>query len=145
MVRISLKLKQIPRLYTEFDENLDMPEASSRSELVLYLDHKNEFELFVLNNIISDIDLIVNTTSLGMKDNHNIEIDFDKSKTNLHVYDLIYNPQQTKLLIDAEMSGCTYQNGLDILVHQAAESFFIWHGIYPTINEEIFSIIRELK
>jgi shikimate dehydrogenase len=98
-----------------------------------------------INNIISDIDLIVNTTSLGMKDNHNIEIDFDKSKANLHVYDLIYNPQQTKLLIDAEMSGCTYQNGLDMLVHQAAESFFIWHGIYPTINEEIFSIIRELK
>ena len=55
LVRISLKLKQIPRLYTEFDENLDMPEASSRSELVLHLDHKNEFELFVLNNIISDI------------------------------------------------------------------------------------------
>lgn len=98
-----------------------------------------------INNIISDIDLIVNTTSLGMKDNHNIEIDFDKSKANLHVYDLIYNPQQTKLLIDAEMSGCTYQNGLDMLVHQAAESFFIWHGIYPTINEEIFSIIRKFK
>ena len=98
-----------------------------------------------LNSIIPNIDLIVNTTSLGMKDNHNLEIDFDKSKPNLHVYDLIYNPQQTKLLKDAEMSGCTFQNGLDMLVHQAALSFFIWHGIYPTINEEIFSIIRELK
>ena len=98
-----------------------------------------------VNDIISDIDVVVNTTSVGMNDNHKFEINFEKSKDNLHVYDLIYNPQQTKLLKDAEIKGCTFQNGLDMLVYQAAESFFIWHGIYPTINEEIFSIIRKFK
>ena len=98
-----------------------------------------------VNDIISDIDVIVNTTSVGMNDNHKFEINFEKSKDNLHVYDLIYNPQQTKLLKDAEIRGCTFQNGLDMLVYQAAESFFIWHGTHPTINEEIFSIIRKFK
>ena len=55
LVKISLKLRQFPRLYSEFDENIDMPEESSRSKIFLSLNCKNEFEKFVLNNIVPDI------------------------------------------------------------------------------------------
>ena len=94
---------------------------------------------------ISKFDLIVNTTSLGMEENKNLEIIFANAKSNLHVYDLIYNPYQTNLLKDAEANGLTFQNGLAMLVYQAAESFNIWHGIYPKIDDELFSIIGKSK
>ena len=94
---------------------------------------------------ISKFDLIVNTTSLGMEENKNLEIIFANAKPNLHVYDLIYNPYQTNLLRDAEVNGLTFQNGLAMLVYQAAESFNIWHGIYPKIDDELFSIIGKSK
>ena len=94
---------------------------------------------------ISKFDLIVNTTSLGMEENKNLEIIFENAKPNLHVYDLIYNPYQTNLLKDAEANGLTFQNGLAMLVYQAAESFNIWHGIYPKIDDELFSIIGKSK
>ena len=94
---------------------------------------------------ISKFDLIVNTTSLGMEENKNLEIIFANAKSNLHVYDLIYNTYQTNLLKDAEANGLTFQNGLAMLVYQAAESFNIWHGIYPKIDDELFSIIGKSK
>ena len=94
---------------------------------------------------ISKFDLIVNTTSLGMEENKNLEIIFANAKSNLHVYDLIYNPYQTNLLKDAEVNGLTFQNGLAMLVYQAAESFNIWHGIYPKIDDELFSVIGKSK
>ena len=94
---------------------------------------------------ISKFDLIVNTTSLGMEENKNLEIIFANAKSNLHVYDLIYNPYQTNLLKDAEANGLTFQNGLAMLVYQAAESFNIWHGIYPKIDDELFSVIGKSK
>jgi len=94
---------------------------------------------------ISKFDLIVNTTSLGMEENKNLEIIFANAKSNLHVYDLIYNPYQTNLLKDTEANGLTFQNGLAMLVYQAAESFNIWHGIYPKIDDELFSIIGKSK
>ena len=71
--------------------------------------------------------------------------EFVNSKPNLHVYDLVYNPIETKLLKDAKDNNKTCQNGLDMLVYQAAESFKIWHGIYPNINNDLFSILRRDK
>lgn len=98
-----------------------------------------------INKLVSGCDLIVNTTPLGMTGHKNIEIDFVNSKPNLHVYDLVYNPIETKLLKDAKDNNKTCQNGLDMLVYQAAESFKIWHGIYPNINNDLFSILRRDK
>ena len=98
-----------------------------------------------INKLVSGCDLIVNTTPLGMTGHKNIEIDFVNSKPNLHVYDLVYNPIETKLLKDAKDNNKTCQNGLDMLVYQAAESFKIWHGIYPNINNNLFSTLRRDK
>jgi shikimate 5-dehydrogenase len=45
------------------------------------------------------------------------------------VYDLIYNPQDTKLLRDAAAAGCQTIGGLDMLVAQAQEQFHWWTGV----------------
>ncbi len=47
---------------------------------------------------------------------------------NLIVSDVIYNPEETKLLSMAKASGCQVFNGLYMLLYQGAEAFKIWTG-----------------
>jgi len=74
-------------------------------------------------------DCLVNSTPIGMYPH------IDKSPIAEQylsrfdiVYDLVYNPHQTKLLIDAKRYGCTIINGLPMLFYQAVEANRIWTG-----------------
>ena len=95
-----------------------------------------------INSLIHDFDMVVNTTALGMLGNQNLNIDLSKIKSTAHIYDLIYNPFETQLIKDAKIKNISYQNGLGMLINQAAESFKIWHDVYPTINAGLFSLLR---
>lgn len=53
--------------------------------------------------------------------------------TNATVYDLIYNPPQTKLLQMAAASRCLAYNGLGMLLHQGARAFELWTGQKPNL------------
>ena len=76
------------------------------------------------------IDLLVNTTSVGMSPNPDEmpalppEV-FDAKP---FVYDLIYAPVQTRLLLEAAAAGCRTQNGVKMLVQQGAVSLSLWTG-----------------
>ncbi len=96
-----------------------------------------------LTAIISEASLLVNTTPLGMYPNleanpltENIEI-----PKSLIVYDLIYNPKHTKLLIQAKNAGATVMNGLDMLIHQGIAALEIWTGL----KIDISSCFEEIK
>tara|TARA_B110000459_G_scaffold189215_1_gene223120 strand:+ start:2348 stop:3181 length:834 start_codon:yes stop_codon:yes gene_type:complete len=95
-----------------------------------------------INSLIHGFDMVVNTTALGMLGNQNLNIDLSKIKSTAHIYDLIYNPFETQLIKDAKIKNISYQNGLGMLINQAAESFKIWHDVYPTINADLFSLLR---
>ena len=78
----------------------------------------------------SKIDLIVNTTPVGMYPNiagtpwpGGLEF-----PPGVVVYDLIYNPGETMLMRMARESGLTATNGLGMLVEQAALAFKLWTG-----------------
>ena len=89
-----------------------------------------------------EFDIVVNTTSIGLKENEKIELDFSNYKDKLF-YDLIYNPSQTKFLLDAQKFKNIIKNGLEMFVYQAQESFEIWHGFAPEVNVKIYSILRK--
>ncbi len=75
-------------------------------------------------------DLVVNTTSVGMgqlKDKQPLSLKGILRPGSV-VYDLIYNPQETRLLQEASALGATTINGWPMLVYQAAASFRIWTG-----------------
>jgi putative transferase (TIGR04331 family) len=57
LIRISLRLKQIPRLYSEFDRIIDNIDSSNR-KIVLEINCQNKFELFVKNNVIRDMPFV---------------------------------------------------------------------------------------
>lgn len=78
---------------------------------------------------MNDIDILVNTTPLGMgdlKDKSPIELKKAFLGKNLAVVDLIYNPMETLLIRDARELGLKAINGLDMLIYQGLKSFEIW-------------------
>jgi shikimate dehydrogenase len=59
-------------------------------------------------------------------DNEHLPIDFDSITSKHFIYDLVYNPEKTMLLTEAEKRGATIKNGLEMLQLQAEKSFEIW-------------------
>jgi shikimate dehydrogenase len=86
---------------------------------------------FTLSSIeLSNISLIVNTTPIGMTPN----VDQSPLPENatlppqVMIYDLIYNPRETKLMRDARSQGLHATTGLGMLIEQAALGFTLWTG-----------------
>ncbi len=87
-------------------------------------------ELEKNGKLISESNLIINTTPLGMSPNNNAmpPIDFELITPKHFVYDLIYNPARTMFLQKAEMRNATIKNGLEMLHIQAEKSWAIWNN-----------------
>ncbi len=76
-----------------------------------------------------DADVIINATPIGMYPNNGKRlIDLDNFKNCKAVLDLIYNPANTALLLDAERLGIPHINGLFMLVSQAVKAFEFFTG-----------------
>ena len=72
--------------------------------------------------------LLVNATPIGMNPNDNLMINPVYFPQQLNIFDLIYNPRETKLLRIAKKKGLKAVNGLGMLIHQATLSFELWTG-----------------
>jgi shikimate dehydrogenase len=90
-----------------------------------------------INLILEDIDLLVNTSSLGMTGQPELEIDISSLKKSAVVTDIVYNPLETKLLRDAKNQGNRTVDGLGMLLHQAAPGFESWFGVRPRVTPEL--------
>ena len=90
----------------------------------------------------TDFDIIINTTSLGLKKNDEIKLDFSKLNSNKLFYDIIYNPSKTKFLEKAEKLGNRILNGKMMFIYQAQLSFKIWHDVLPKVNDKVIKILN---
>jgi len=90
---------------------------------------------------IIDFDIIINCTSIGLKKNDSLDLDFPNVKDKIF-YDIIYKPK-TKFLLDAERLGNKIIDGKMMFLYQAQKSFEIWHGIKPEINDEVINLLND--
>ena len=80
----------------------------------------------ILKKKIEESDLLINATSVGMKEDISLIEDKSFFRKDLTVCDIIYNPAKTKLLQIAEKEGCKIINGIGMLLYQGALSFELW-------------------
>ena len=92
---------------------------------------------------ISDFDMIINATSVGLNKNDKLDLDFSKIGKNKFFYDLIYNPEETNFLKIGRKLGNKTENGRMMFIYQASAAFKIWHGINPKINQEIVKFLNK--
>jgi len=93
-----------------------------------------------------DVDIIINTTSLGMKGESDFKEVFKKFKSSLVYYDVIYNPAETKMLKEFKKKKIKTLNGLEMFIYQGQKTFFLWNKINPELDEELKKkIILELR
>lgn len=86
-------------------------------------------QTFPLNRLPANLPesgVVVNATALGLKPEDSAPIDVLQLPSGWKVYDMIYNPQETRLLREANARGLKTANGLSMLVHQGARSLEIW-------------------
>ena len=109
--------------------------ANRTKERGLKLAREFGCEFIEFKEIKSEFDLIVNATPVGMEgfaDEYPISADVLKNKP--IVFDMVYNPPETKLLKIAKKMGCKTVSGVEMLVFQGAKSFEIWTGLKAPVD-----------
>ncbi len=97
-----------------------------------------------LKRHIKDADILINTTSVGMYPRADATlVNAGMMHSRLVVFDIVYNPAETKLLREAKKAGVqTIIEGVKMLVYQGAASFRIWTGMEPPV-EVMESAVRK--
>ena len=104
---------------------------------------KDEDRMFMIKTRI-----IVNCTTLGLKKEDKIPLDFSKYKKKFFskkiiFYDLIYNPVETDFLKRAKEIGQEAINGKMMFIYQAQQSFKRWHNVLPDVNQEVIDLLDD--
>ncbi|WP_039759444.1 shikimate dehydrogenase [Bartonella queenslandensis] len=105
------------------------------------------YDWYKIHEILSQADLIVNTTSIGIKKteekNTSFFCDFRKAKKTALVTDIVYTPLITPFLQQAKACGLRTVDGLGMLLHQAVIGFERWFGVRPQVTKALRTAILE--
>ena len=86
---------------------------------------------------IEKMDIIINATSLGLKNESNFKQEFKNTKPNLVYYDIVYNPEETTMIKKLKKRGIKTFNGLEMFICQGQKSFSLWNKLNPELDEEL--------
>ncbi|MCS3923551.1 shikimate dehydrogenase [Methanosalsum natronophilum] len=120
--------------------------VSLGNDLKDYADDVTIYELSSLKSALKNADILINTTTVGMVPNLNETIATQNIlRSDLTVFDIVYNPVETKLLKEAKKAGAKTISGVMMLVYQGAEAFRIWTGTKPPIQVMKKAVMEELN
>ncbi|HHT9153322.1 MAG TPA: shikimate dehydrogenase [Candidatus Hypogeohydataceae bacterium YC40] len=90
-----------------------------------------------------DREVLINTTSVGMYPRtDDIPVPLEVFRPGMWVFDIVYNPLQTRLLKEAAERGCHTLDGLKMFLYQAAQQFELWTG-HPAPLQLMERVVRE--
>ncbi|HBV67564.1 MAG TPA: shikimate dehydrogenase [Clostridiales bacterium] len=91
-----------------------------------------------LKDYINNCDIVINATTVGMKPHDDMSL-IDKSlfRKNLVVADTVYNPEKTKMILEAEEAGCKTIGGKGMLLQQGAANYELFTGHKMPVNEYV--------
>ena len=102
----------------------------------------------IFNNIeliewgeVPNFDMIINATSVGLKQDDNIKLNFSSISGNRFFYDVIYNPSETNFLKTGKKLGNKTLNGKLMFIYQGLAAFNIWHGLKPDVDENVIKLL----
>lgn len=99
-----------------------------------------------LKKELEDADILINATSVGMKPNiDDTPVKQNYLRKDLIVFDLVYEPLETRLLREARSVGAKTINGLSMLVHQGAVSFKIWTGVNAPVGIMMDAALKRIR
>ena len=91
---------------------------------------------------LDSIDILINTTPIGMGNN---ECPIDENivpKEDLLVCDIVYKPHDTNFIKWANKNGLNVIYGIEMLINQGLEAFYIWTDISPTAED--YNVIKNI-
>src|SRR5947208_9589238 len=88
-----------------------------------------------------EFDVIINATPVGMGNTKESPLNAEEIKAK-YVFDMVYDPSETRLLKLAKERGCEVIAGSEMFVHQAARQFEIWTG-KPAPREDMLRIVNQ--
>ncbi len=94
-----------------------------------------------VSKVQGNVHTLINTTSLGMIGQAELEIDLSSLPKTALVTDIVYNPLTTSLLSQAQGLGLETVDGLGMLLHQAVPGFEAWFGKRPTVDDALRQIV----
>ena len=89
----------------------------------------------------TEASVLVNTTSLGLKGEGTLAMDFTDFHPDCIVSDIVYVPLETGLIREARRHGLHTVDGLGMLLHQAVPGFERWFGVRPEVTDELYDRI----
>jgi shikimate dehydrogenase len=95
-----------------------------------------------LKSEINNFDIIVNATSLGLKNGDDFNFNFVNTKKELIYIDTIYNPLETKTFKYLREEGRKVFNGLDMFIYQGQKSFYLWNKVNPEIDDGLVELLN---
>ena len=99
-----------------------------------------------LEREIKKFDIVINATSLGLKNGDDFNFDFKEFKKDLIYIDTIYNPLETRTLKYLKDREVRVFNGLDMFIYQGQKAFYLWNKINPEIDQKLIeALIARLR
>lgn len=95
-----------------------------------------------LENEIAEYQIVINATSLGLKNSEDFNFNFGKLKNDAVFIDTIYNPLETKICKYLKEKDIKVFNGLDMFIYQGQKSFYLWNKINPEIDDKLISLLK---
>ncbi len=132
-IAVALALRTRVKRLTLWNRHLDGTQRLSRLLEPLKVQGRTRMEIEVREELdelpLVECQMMVQATPAGMKGQADLALDYTQFRQGKTVYDIVYEPRETRLIQEARRRGCTVVTGDEMLAGQGAAAFEIWTGV----------------